>query len=136
MVDGPLLPNYCHAQSPFLFWTIIAIGSQRYVKDPTIIVQLGPKVVELAKQAILSRENILTNIQAFLLLCFWPMPHDTLSKDITPMIAGATLQLAMAIGLHIYGVGQDFSRTKLQFDRWHRDYRMRLWALCRIAVQR
>jgi transcriptional regulatory protein LEU3 len=52
------------------------------------------------------------------------------------MLAGAMLQLAMSIGLHVYGVGQDFSRTKLQFDQWQQVQRARLWALCLTVSQK
>jgi transcriptional regulatory protein LEU3 len=136
VVDGYLPPNECYRQSPFLFWTIIAIGSRKYIKDPTLILRVGPKVIELAQRAILTREDILTTIQALVCLCSWPMPFSTLNNDITPMLAGAMLQLAMSIGLHVYGVGQDFSRTKLQFDQWQQVQRARLWALCLTVSQK
>lgn len=136
VVEPHLRPNDCHAQSPLLFWTILTVGSRRYTKDPTLIVLLGPKLIDLAKQAILSHDDILVTIQAFLCICSWPVPFPTLGKDITPMLAGVTLQMALMIGLHVRGVGQDFSRTKLRSDRWQRDFRTRLWALCITVIQR
>jgi transcriptional regulatory protein LEU3 len=136
VVDASLRPNECYTQSPFLFWTIVAIGSRKYIKDPTLILMLGPKVIELAQQAILTREGVLTTIQALVCLCSWPMPFGTLNNDITPMLTGAMLQLAMSIGLHVFGVGQDFSRTKLPCDRWQQIQRARLWVLCLTVSQK
>lgn len=43
------------------------------------------------------------------------------------MLAGALLQHALTIGLHVYGIGQDFSRKKLKVDRMQIQHRARLW---------
>ena len=45
------------------------------------------------------------------------MPIDTLQKDVTPTLAGAMIQLATNIGLHVYGTVQEFSRVPLRYDR-------------------
>ena len=52
------------------------------------------------------------------------------------MLAGALLQHALSIGLHVKGVGQDFSRTKVQEDRAQVDYRTRLWYICITVCKR
>ncbi|KAI1627714.1 hypothetical protein EDD37DRAFT_273330 [Exophiala viscosa] len=134
--DSKLQPNECYKASSFLFWTIVAIGSRRYTKDPTLILLLAPKVVDLAKQSIFTMEKYLPTIQAQILLCTWHMPIDTLQKDIAPTLAGAMLQMAMNIGLHVYGTVQDFSRVPLRYDRQQRNFRTRLWTLCLLTCQR
>lgn len=134
--DKRIRPNDCHTASPFLFWTIVVIGSRRYTKDPTLILILAPKVLNLAKNAIFSSERALATIQALLILCTWQMPIDTLQKDITPQLAGAMLQLATNIGLHVYGSVQDFSRIPLRYDTEQRSFRTRLWAVCLWTSQR
>ena len=134
--DQKLQPNDCYGASPFLFWTIVAIGSRRYSKDPTLILLLAPKVLELAKAAIFSCERVLPTIQALVLLCTWQMPIDTLQKDITPQLAGAMIQLATNVGLHVYGSVQDFTRVPLKYDGQQRRFRTRLWSMCLYTCQR
>ncbi|KIX10087.1 uncharacterized protein Z518_01168 [Rhinocladiella mackenziei CBS 650.93] len=133
--DTVLDPNACHPQSPLLFWTIVTIGARKYSQDPTILMLLAPKVIELAQRSIFHRENPLSTLQAFLLLTIWPMPVDTMHKDISPVLAGAMLNLAVAIGLHVHGVGQDFSRTTLRHEENERIFRAKLWLSCLIASQ-
>ncbi len=113
----------------------MATGSRRY-RDPTLIVQLGPKVTELVKEALVTREGIVFTIQTLIILCTWPVPFDSLGSDISPVLTGAMLQLSMIVGLHVYGVGQDFSRTKLENDPAQRDHRTRLWAIALTTYQR
>ncbi|OAL27886.1 hypothetical protein AYO22_03231 [Fonsecaea multimorphosa] len=134
--DQKLQPNDCFGASPFLFWTIVAIGSRRYSKDPTLILLLAPKVLELAKVAIFSCERVLPTIQALVLLCTWQMPIDTLQKDVTPQLAGAMIQLATNVGLHVYGSVQDFTRVPLKYDGQQRKFRTRLWSMCLYTCQR
>jgi len=134
--DTELLPNDCYILSPFLFWTIVAIGARKYAKDPTLILLLSPKVTEMAKTAVFATEKVLPTIQALILLCHWPMPIDTLQKDITPMLAGGLLQLAQNVGLHVFGSAHDFSRVPLRYDHEQRCFRYRLWSICLSICQR
>ena len=95
---------------------------------------LAPRVLEMARNAVFSRDRL--TIQAFLLLCVWPMPVDTLGKDISTVLIGVMLQLAVNIGLHVGGGGQDFSRTTLHPDPDEEVLRTKLWMSCQIAIQR
>ncbi|KAI1621282.1 hypothetical protein EDD37DRAFT_594367 [Exophiala viscosa] len=128
-------PNTCYMQSPLLFWTIVAIGARKYSKDPTILSLLGPKVIELAAHSLFSQTEKLPTIQAYLILCVWPMPVDTMHKDISPVLSGAMLSLAVSIGLHIQGNGQDFSRTTLEHDENECTHRAKLWVASTVAAQ-
>ncbi len=114
----------------------MTIGARPYSKDPTILGLLAPKVIDLAQRAIFHRENPLSTLQAFLLLTVWPMPVDTMHKDISPVLAGAMLNLAVTVGLHVHGIGQDFSRTTLHPDANQKIFRTKLWLSCLIASQR
>lgn len=135
-VESRLEPNECFAQSPFLFWTIIITGARKYPRDPTLLSQLMPHVAMLTKDAAFSVEKSMHTIQAFMLLCTWPMPHHSISKDLTHVLSGVLLQHTLSVGLHIFGVGQDFSRIKLAADRTQLYSRARLWALCIVICQR
>jgi len=135
-VEASLQPHACYKESTLLFWTIVFIGSRRYTKDPTLVIQLTPKVKELLERAILSTDGSLCTIQALLLLCAWPLPFDSLSHDFTPTVAGVVLSLAMTNGLHVPGVGQDFARKKLPDDSRRRELRTKLWSICIATCQR
>lgn len=134
--DKRLNPNDCHSASPFLFWTIVVIGARRYNGDPTLILLLSSKVLELAKSAIFSTDKVLPAIQALVLLCTWQMPIDTLQKDVIPQLSGAMIQLATNVGLHVYGAVQDFTRVPQKYDTKQRNFRARLWAICIYTAQR
>ena len=134
--EGRLSPNACFSQSALLFWAIVIVGARKYGDDPTLLTSLVNPVAELASKEVLLHEKPLPSIQALLLLCAWTLPHDSLSKDISPMLAGILLQRALTIGLHVYGIGQDFSRTKLKADRAQIQHRAMLWYLCVTVCQR
>ncbi|KAK5219260.1 hypothetical protein LTR72_008442 [Exophiala xenobiotica] len=133
--DSSTDPNSCYTQSPLLFWTIVAIGARKYSKDPTILTLLAPKVIELAARSMFSQTERLPTIQAYLLLCIWPMPVDSLHKDISTVLSGAMLSLAISNGLHVQGIGQDFSRTTLEHNENECIYRAKLWVACTVASQ-
>ncbi|KIW84496.1 hypothetical protein Z517_03746 [Fonsecaea pedrosoi CBS 271.37] len=137
ILENSLRPDDCYVYSPLLFWTILAIGSMRFERDPTLIIAIGPMVMELAKDAVFSCKDVIATIQSFTLLCTWPMPVETLERDPSPALAGAALQLAINSGLHVWGIGQDFSRRRLNPGGQNSvDFRAKLWVNCLIVCQR
>ncbi|KIW30561.1 uncharacterized protein PV07_06298 [Cladophialophora immunda] len=137
ILETSLRPDDCYVYSPLLFWTILAIGSMRFERDPTLIIAIAPMVMDLAKDAVFSCRDVIATIQSFTLLCSWPMPVDTLEKDPSPALAGAALQLAINSGLHVWGIGQDFSRRRLNPGGQNSiDFRAKLWVNCLIVCQR
>lgn len=136
LIDLHLDPNECHQQCSLLFWTVVAIGSRRYTENPTLIVLLAPKVFSLAKSAIFTLEPLLLTLQALIYLCSWPMPFETISNDLTPTLAGVTLQVATIRGLHVKGVGQEFARKKLNPFPNAVEMRERLWTACSLISAR
>jgi len=125
-----------YAESRLLFWTVVVTGSRKNVNDPTLILTLGPRVLDMAKAAIFAPGPVLLAIQALIILCCWPVPFEALSTDNTPVIAGAALQLSMSIGLHVYGTGQDFARSKVDGNQKESLRRAKIWTLCRLICQR
>lgn len=73
--------------------------------------------MDLAKSAMFFTDKVPSTVQALVVLCAWQMPIGTLQKDTTPTLAGAMIDLAANIGLHVYGTAQDFLRVPLQYDR-------------------
>ncbi|KAK6428274.1 hypothetical protein LTR95_015582, partial [Oleoguttula sp. CCFEE 5521] len=102
--------------SPFLFWTILWVGSRRYSKGRETADFLAAHISEVALAALSARSTIMQTLQGLLVLCTWPVPVTTMRNDLSYFLSGAALNLAMEIGLHAYGNGQDFSRVKLQHD--------------------
>jgi hypothetical protein len=123
-------PNQCFTQSPFLSWVIVYVGSRSYAGDPTLLERLTPKINSMAFAALETRSSPIQTIQGILLLCQWPTPVETMHRGISLVLAGAALHLAMQIGLHVRGVGQDFARTMLDRNRFDRDNRSMLWKQC------
>jgi len=64
------------------------------------------------------------------------MPSDSLWREETPILLGAAFQLGLNIGLHVYGVGQDFSRIKLAHDKSQVNFRARVWTVLLYTYQR
>jgi len=64
------------------------------------------------------------------------MPSDSLWREETSILLGAAFQLGLSIGLHVYGVGQDFSRIKLSQDKVQMDFRARVWTILLYTYQR
>ena len=74
-------------------------------------------------------------IQGLLILCTWALPLQSMTKDVTYIACGAAIHLAMQIGLHIPGVGQDFAPRQLELDSGELTFRDRLWSLTCIVCQ-
>ena len=52
------------------------------------------------------------------------------------MLSGVMVQHAISVGLHIAGVGQDFSRVKVPQDQDQAVFRAQLWAMCIVVAER
>lgn len=135
ILDSTLSPNDCYAQSPFLFWTILATGCRRYSQDPTMLESIGPHINGMAFASMSSRSASIQTLQGLLVLCTWAVPLKSMTRDVTYIICGAAIHLAMQIGLHIPGVGQDFEPNQLRFCELERMFRDRLWSFTCIVCQ-
>ncbi|OTB18147.1 hypothetical protein K445DRAFT_314962 [Daldinia sp. EC12] len=98
---------------------------------------LAPRMNKLALFALENSNNHMEALRGIILLCHWPVPISSMYKDMTNTLSGTALHLAMQIGLHIVGTGQDFSRTVLPSDADHssRISRAQLWINCLITYQ-
>lgn len=106
------------------------MGSRRYARDPTLLNRLTPRINSMALRALESRANPIQTIAGLLFLCVWPVPLNTMYKDVSNVLSGAAIHLAMQIGLHVIGSGQDFARTRLNSDHEQKVYRAQLWVHC------
>jgi transcriptional regulatory protein LEU3 len=130
ILDATMGPNDYYELSPFLFWTIIVIGSRRYADDPNVLDKSSQLITPLAFSSMALRSSPMPVIQGLLLLCTWRLPTNSMYKDMTHLMCGSAVHLATQIGLHIAGVGQDFARMPVKKDQEQKVFRARLWLCC------
>lgn len=109
------------------------LGSRYSPHDPTLLGQLSPKMNSMALQALAGpRTQAIQTIQGILLLCLWPVPVNTMHRDISLVLAGSALHLAMQIGLYAShsSAANDFSRTVVVGNLDARQRNTKLWRLC------
>jgi transcriptional regulatory protein LEU3 len=90
----------------------------------------------MALLAVESRARPMETIKGLLLLCLWPVPVNTMHKDVSVVLSGAAIHVAMQIGLHITGRAHDFARTKLERSQLQKIDRTNLWIHCLIVYHR
>lgn len=134
--DGCASSNTYFEQSPFLFWTIIATGARSYPDDPIVFERVIRQILRIALGSLFSMANPVPTIQAVLVLCLWPAPINTMFKDPSHALAGAAMQLAVGIGLHVFGNEQDFVRQNIDANDSETSLRFRLWIHCVMIFQR
>ncbi|OKL55472.1 hypothetical protein UA08_09208 [Talaromyces atroroseus] len=135
ILNPRLSPNTYFSRSPLLFWTIVAVGSRRYDKDPTLLTRLAPSIQNMALLSLSMREAVIEVIQSLLLLSIWPFPFNSVNKAMAHIFCGAAVNLAQQIGMHVFGIGQDFARVKLFPNEAEKAYRAQLWQHCIIINQ-
>lgn len=114
----------------------LSTGSRKYFQDPTVFHGLSRRIISLAFQSIKARQSLIHVVQDLILLRAWPVPVRHLFQDKIHTISGACIQLALQIGLHVAGVGQDFVRELVQAQAHEQAYRAILWRYCLIVCQR
>ena len=132
ILDAGLSPDAYFERSRLLFWTILAIATQYSTEDATLTVALAPRVNDLAIDCLKWRDQYLDSIQALLLLLNWPLCAGYPS-DITFTLAGASVHMAMQIGLHVPLSSQEFSKAKILLTDAEINQRTELWTHCLIA---
>ncbi len=135
ILDPSLNPNAYYRLSQFLFWMIVITGARRYPKDRSILGKLGPQVNTLCFWAIQSPAAPIPTIQGLLLVCVWPMPINSVYKDITSVLSGAAMHLAILAGLHVAGAGHEFLEDKVISDPAEKESRARLWLHVQMTCQ-
>lgn len=135
VLDPTKTPNAYYAESQLLFWTVIGTACRDYDQDETLLYQLAPKIINLAL-ITLQVQSTVSTIKGLLLLLAWPFPKGVLDNEVSYPLAGATIHMAMQIGLHIPASSQDFSRVKLRLTEADIDERCNVWARVVITYHR
>ncbi len=93
-----------------------------------MIEAIGPLINNLAFASIASLSAPFQTLQSLLILCTWAAPFRSSTENITYLASGAAVNLAMQLGLHISGIGQDFARDALPHCPEQIISRDRLWS--------
>lgn len=144
ILDPSFSPDQYYTYSPLLFWVMIVTGSRRYSEDPTLLGSIGPKIGRMALQSIIDLPQWFQIIQALLILCFWPMPIETMFKDPSLVYAATAMQLALQHGLHLADLRRTFEMDQLRSEEDHEGARIKnmrsndskIWSWCKIVCQR
>lgn len=136
LLDSSASPNTVYQQAPFLFWMIVAIGSRRYPRQPTLTQALAQPVTELALQSIIVRLKPIERLRGLLLLLTWPFPSGPFYRDPTFLLGGNILHMAMSCGLHAPTSSSDFSKAYLKLPEQELIRRAEMWAYVVITYQR
>ncbi|KAH8820251.1 hypothetical protein F5884DRAFT_40854 [Xylogone sp. PMI_703] len=134
-LDSSKPPGYYFKASRLLFWVIISVASRRYSADLTLFTSLSASVPQLLWSSLQSITRNYHDIKALCLLCTWPFPRSSSSRDPTFMLGGTMMHLAMQIGLHMPRHAQDFSQFKVELSNVDIQDRMITWTTCNIVYQ-
>lgn len=129
-------PDLCYTSSPVLFWAIIMVGSRRYLKHPTLLGSISPRVRDLALASLGVGQPSLPSIKGALIILTWPGPVDSKSLDTSFRLAGLLIHAAMQIGLHMPAASQDFARVPIKTTDQDIRRRSRIWAYCVLVYHR
>lgn len=128
-------PNAQYTSSPFLFWAIVGVGCRTYSRNPTLLGVLAPAVLAAALSTLNSPVTLET-IQGLLTLLNWPFPKTSATSDLLYPLTGALIHMAMQMGLHLPGSGQEFSKVRLSLDTTEIEKRARTWGCCQLVYLR
>ena|ERR1700761_4105717 len=136
ILPGDRGPDEYYSRCPPLFWSILAVASRRYQKDPTLLSSLSSKVFKLALLSTHSRSPGLPILKTLLNLLTWKFPTNDVSDEMNYVLCGSMIHLAVKLGLHLPLAAQDFSRVKIQLSESDIRRRTGMWATCVILYQR
>lgn len=121
--------------SELLFWTVISVAARRYEGDPTLLTGIATPLTNLVWSTVADVTQNYHVVKALCLICTWPLPTKTSSKDPTFMFQGLMMQIALQTGLHRPSHVQEYSRIKLDLRDEDVIDRLKTWASCNIVSQ-
>ncbi|OBT86403.1 hypothetical protein VE02_05264 [Pseudogymnoascus sp. 03VT05] len=144
LLDPARSPDQYYESSTLLFWAIIAIAARRHRDYPRLLDSLAGPVSNLLWKTVQVSATELMNlwpVQAFIILCTWPLPSNRVWTDPSFMLSNIAVTSAIQIGLHRPKHPKEFlarpSRQYVDFvvNESETSERMRTWAACNIISQ-
>ncbi|KAL3458748.1 hypothetical protein BJX64DRAFT_291897 [Aspergillus heterothallicus] len=102
-------PADCHHSCPLLFWSIVSVAARRYDTDPTLLTRLTSPLDELLHASVREGIKSLPQIQALVLLGYWPLFNHRFWDSNTLLYCNTALTSALQLDLHRPGYGQEYS---------------------------
>lgn len=131
-----MTPDAYYDASPLLFWVIVSVAARHYTPDLNLLPLLGPPISHLLWATLADVPQSYIVVKALCILCTWPIPVSSTSKDPTFMFVGLMMQVAMQIGLHRPSHAQDFARFKIELREEEMKDRVKTWVACNMVSQR
>ena len=135
ILDPAKSPYYFYHCSELLFWSIVAVAARRYEDDTTLLTGIAKPLTSLIWTTVADVTQNYHVVKALCLMCTWPLPTKTSSKDPTFMYSGLMMQIALQTGLHRPSHVQEYSRVKLDLREEDIVDRLKTWAGCNIVSQ-
>ncbi|KAL8755435.1 MAG: hypothetical protein Q9184_004799 [Pyrenodesmia sp. 2 TL-2023] len=104
--------------------------------DPSLLDSLATPISRLLWATLADVPQSYIVVKALCILCTWPLPISSTSKDPTFMLCGLMMQVAMQIGLHRPSHAQDFTRFKIELREEEMKDRIKTWVACNMISQR
>ncbi|KAL8938044.1 MAG: hypothetical protein Q9211_003395 [Gyalolechia sp. 1 TL-2023] len=130
LLEPAKTPDSYYDSSPLLFWIIISVAARHYSPDPSLLPALSTPISHLLWATLADVPQSYIVVKALCILCTWPLPISSTSKDPTFMLNGLMMQVAMQIGLHRPSHAQDFARFKIEFREEELKDRVKTWVAC------
>ncbi|KAL2866068.1 Zn(II)2Cys6 transcription factor [Aspergillus lucknowensis] len=108
-LDETCQPAGSHRSCPFLFWSIVSVAARRYDADPTLLSRLTSPLDALLQASVLGAIKSLPQIQAVVLLGYWPLSTHRFWMNNALLYCNTALTSAMQLDLHRPGCGQEYS---------------------------
>ncbi|KAL4966063.1 uncharacterized protein BDV14DRAFT_199196 [Aspergillus stella-maris] len=102
-----------YLKCPLLFWAMIAVAARRYGADPTLLSRLTPLIEELLQTALLAGLASVAQVQAVILLGYWPFQNHRFWNDRYLLHCTTAVISSMQLGLHRPGHEHEYSRRKI-----------------------
>lgn len=144
LLDPARSPDQYYETSTLLFWAIITVAARRHRDYPRLLESLAGPVSNLLWKTVQVSAADLMNlwpVQAFIILCTWPLPTNRVWTDPSFLLSNIAVTSAIQIGLHRPEHPKEFlarpSRQYVDFvvNESETSERMRTWAVCNIVSQ-
>lgn len=135
MLERDKTPEEYYKASPLLYWAIISVAARRLESNPTLLSRLARSMTDLVWRTLAAVPHTKRVPQALALLCSWPFPTSSSTKDVSYMWVGMIIQTALQMGLHRPLSPQDFTKFRIKLTNHDISCRVRTWACSNIVTQ-
>jgi hypothetical protein len=122
--------------SELLFWSVICVAARRLKSQPTLLPKLARSVTDLLWRTLRTVPHSVAFVQGLAILCTWPFPTSSSTKDPTFMLVGLMLQIGTQMGLHLVSHAEDFTKERVNLGPSDRAEWCKTWEYCNVVAQR